>query len=157
MSNTICNLWSKRARSAEPREAPPGQKSGAGLRPPAVPSQGTGSEVRLGSGNKRLRQEPPPVFPLGLRFPLPFLQKSIHPDSRVVAGRTSGGAAAVRGADSLVLTAHQAAAVRRAPAPALRQTAILWSLPHPEEWTMEADFPSFLLPLGVCGSGEWTK
>lgn len=86
MSNTICNLWSKRARSAEPREAPPGQKSGAGLRPPAIPSQGTGSEVRLGSGSKRLRQEPPPVFPLGLRFPLPFLQKSIHPDSRGVAG-----------------------------------------------------------------------
>lgn len=66
------------------------------------------------------------------------------------AGPTGGGAAAVRGADSPLLAAPQAPAVGPAPAPALRETAILWSLPHPESWTMETDFPSFLPSSRVC-------
>uniref|UniRef100_A0A8D0MW07 ST8 alpha-N-acetyl-neuraminide alpha-2,8-sialyltransferase 3 n=1 Tax=Sus scrofa TaxID=9823 RepID=A0A8D0MW07_PIG len=45
--------------------------------------------------------------------------------------------------ESEIRQAREGRAERAAPAPALRETAILWFLPHPEGWTIETDFPSF--------------
>lgn len=103
-----------------------------------------------GSGRKRLRQEPLPHSSPESPVPLPFLQKSIPSGRGGVAGRTGSGAAAVRGADSLVLATLPAADLLPAPAPAHCVTAILWSLPHPEGWTMERGFPSFPSFYPVC-------
>ena len=160
MANTNCTLWSQ----PDPRCETQG-RSRADVR--RAPGQGMGLKSDRGSGRKRLRKEPspnpPPTKPSpGSWVHLPFSPKINRAAARGRRGGGAGlarlGAAAVRGADSPVPLARQLLAERRAPGPALRETAILWSLPRPEGWTMETGLPSFPSSSRVCvGSRRWPR
>lgn len=142
-----------RAGGVQPkRHPPPLQAEERSWR--AAPNQKTGKEVRPRLGREEVKAEATPSLPLGLWFPRPLLQKSMRADSWRGAGPTGGGAAAVRGADSPLLAAPPAPAVGPAPAPALRETAILWSLRTRRAGQWRGISLVFFLPPGcVCEGG----
>jgi hypothetical protein len=103
VANANCNLWSEPGqRCGILGGVRPGRRSGAasGLR--GSPGTGWRGRSDTGSGGKRLRQQPPltPSLPLSLRFPLPFLQKSI-PRGGGGGGGGEGGAGLARGGAAL--------------------------------------------------------
>lgn len=154
VANTNRKLWSKgpEVRNLEKPHL------GARVELPAasgVPSQGTGSEIRLGSGSKRLRQEPPPVFPWVSGFLCPFSKNQFT--------RTAGAprvAAAGARPLSRVLTPRSSRLLGLRQCARLSARRPFYGLSRTQrdgQWRRIS--PVFLLPPppGVCGSREWTK
>lgn len=162
--------------SARPEVRNPGKEwSGR----PEGDGQGTGAEIKPRLGKEEVKEgatppNPPPTKPSpGSWVHLPFSPKI---NRGAAPGRRGGARAGPAWARPLsaVLTPRPSARARllsavltprsplarplraegRAPGPALRETAILWSLPRPEGWTMETGFPGSPSCSRVCVGSE---
>lgn len=111
------------------------------------PGRRPGVKSSIGSGRKRLRREPPSAFPWVSGFLCPFSKNQFTRTAGASPARLAAARPLSAVLTPLVLAAHRAPAVRRAPAPALRETAILWVSPAPGGMDNGDGFPQFSLFL----------